>query len=57
MPKNQKFYLKGKEIEIVNEYKYLDIFLARSGFFKAKNHIVDQANNALFSLQRKINFF
>ena len=57
MPKNQKFYFKGKEIEIVNEYKYLGIFLARSGsFLKAKNHIVEQANNALFSLQRKIRF-
>ncbi|MEW8547414.1 MAG: reverse transcriptase family protein, partial [Candidatus Thiodiazotropha sp.] len=57
IPKNQKFYFKGQEIEIVNEYKYLGIFLARSGsFLKAKKHIVEQANNALFSLQRKIRF-
>ena len=54
-PRNVKFYFKNEEIEIVNEFKYLGIFLARSGsFLKAKKHIVNQANTALFSLQRKI---
>ena len=53
--KNLKFHVNGAELEIVNEYKYLGIYLARSGAFaKAKKHIVDQANYALFSLQRKI---
>ena len=53
--KNVKFHLNGAELEIVNESKYLGIYLARSGAFaKAKKHIVDQANYALFSLQRKI---
>ena len=34
---NLKFYLNGAELEIVSEYKYLGIFLARSGAFaKAK---------------------
>ena len=52
---NIKFYFKGEEIEIVNEYKYLGIYLSRSGsFLQAKRHLVDQANNALFALQRKI---
>ena len=55
LPKNVRFHFKNEEIEIVNEYKYLGIFLARSGsFLNAKKHIVNQANNALFSLQRKI---
>ena len=31
LPRNQKFYFKNEEIEIVNKYKYLGIFLARSG--------------------------
>lgn len=54
-PKNVEFYFKNEEIEIVNEYKYLGIFLARSGsFLNAKKNIVNQANTALFSLQRKI---
>ena len=52
---NTKFYFKGQEIEIVKEYKYLGIYLSRSGsFLQAKRHLVDQANNALFALQRKI---
>ena len=59
LPRNLKFYFKTEEIEIVNEYKYLGILLARSGSFlnakkkKKKKHIVGQANSALFSLQRK----
>ena len=52
---NTKFYFKGQEIEIVKEYKYLGIYLSRSGsFLQAKRHLVDQANNALFALQRKV---
>lgn len=39
----------------MNEYKYLGIFLTRSGsYLTTKKHIADQANNALFSLLRKI---
>ena len=35
---NIKFYFKGEEIEIVNEYKYLGIYLSRSGsFLQAKD--------------------
>ena len=50
-----KFHYKGEELEVVNEYKYLGIFLSRTGsFLKAKRHIADQATNALFSLLRKI---
>ena len=52
---NLKFHYKGEELEVVNEYKYLGIFLSRTGsFLKAKRHIADQATNALFSLLRKI---
>ena len=54
-PANLHFYFKGIEIEIVSEFKYLGIFLARTGsFLKTKKHIADQANIALFSLMRKI---
>lgn len=54
VPSNQNFYFKNKTLEIVNEYKYLGVLLARSGsFLKAKKYIVDQANMALFSLMRK----
>ena len=52
---NQKFYFKGNELEVVNEYKYLGIFLSRSGsYIKTKKYIADQANKALYSLLRKI---
>ena len=52
---NLHFYFKGTEVEIVSEYKYLGIFLARSGsFLKAKKQIAEQANIAVFSLLRKI---
>ena len=51
---NQKFYFKGTELEVVNEYKYLGIFLSRTGsYIKTKKHIADQANKALYSLLRK----
>ena len=38
----------------MNEYKYLGIFLSRTGsYIKTKKHIADQANKALYSLLRK----
>ena len=33
LPKNLKFFFKGSELEIVKEYKYLGVFLGRSGSF------------------------
>ena len=55
LSKNLKFFFNNEEIEIVTEYKYLGVFVARSGsFLRAKKHIADQANLALFSLLRKI---
>ena len=30
---NQKFYFKGTELEVVKEYKYLGIFLSRTGSY------------------------
>ncbi|MCG8093283.1 MAG: reverse transcriptase family protein, partial [Candidatus Thiodiazotropha endolucinida] len=52
---NLHFFFKGEEIEIVKEYKYLGIYLSKSGsFLNCKKHIAEQANNALFSLLRKI---
>ena len=51
---NLHFYFNNSELEIVSEYKYLGIFLSKSGNFKAaKKHISEQANKALFSLIKK----
>ena len=36
LPANLHFYFKGIKVEIVSEYKYLGIFLARSGSFLKK---------------------
>ena len=52
---NLHFLFKGKEVEIVPEYKYLGIYLSRSGsFLNCKKHIAEQANIAMFALLRKI---
>ncbi|MEW8542876.1 MAG: reverse transcriptase family protein [Candidatus Thiodiazotropha sp.] len=51
----ERFYFKQTELEIVREYKYLGIFLSRSGsFITTKKYIAEQANKALFSLFKKI---
>ena len=55
LPNNLRFYFKNTELQIVNEYKYLGIFVSRTDtFLKTKRHIAEQANIALFSLLRKI---
>ena len=55
LPNNLRFYFKNTELQVVNEYKYLGIFVSRTGtFLKTKRHIAEQANIALFSLLRKI---
>ena len=53
--RNLKFFFKGNELELANEYKYLGIFISKSGsYLSCKKHIAEQANNAMFSLLRKI---
>ena len=53
--KNVEFYPKTKELENVSEFKYLGIYLSRSGTFNAAtNHIAEQANKAPFSFIRNI---
>ena len=53
--KNYHFFFKDKELELVTEYKYLGIYLSKSGsYVSCKKHIADQANNAMYSLLRKI---
>ena len=48
------FYLNNTKLEIVQEYKYLGIYLSKSGSFnKAKKYIAEQANKALFALIKK----
>ena len=52
---NLHFYFKGSEIDIVTEYKYLGIYLSKSGsYLSCKKHVAEQANNAMFALMRKI---
>jgi hypothetical protein len=49
------FKYKNKPLEIVNEYKYLGLYLSRTkSFVKTKKHITEQANKAMFSLLKKI---
>ena len=49
------FKFQNEYIEIVDEYKYLGIFLGRSGsFVSTKKHITEQANKAVFALIKKI---
>ena len=56
--KQYNFLLDGLNIEVTNEYKYLGIYFTRGGSFeKAKEHIADQANKAMFSLLKKIRTF
>ena len=48
------FFLNDSEIDIVDEYKYLGIYLGRTGSsVAAKKHIADQANKAVFALLKK----
>ena len=49
------FQFQNNTIEIVDEYKYLGIFLGRSGsFVSTKKHVTEQANKAVFALIKKI---
>ena len=53
--KDYRFKLNGLDIEVKNEYKYLGIIFTRGGgFIRAKTHIAEQANKALFALLKKI---
>ena len=55
LSKHDKYFFKGKLLEIVKEYKYLGIFFSKSGSFaKTKQYLSDQATKAMFSLLRKI---
>ena len=49
------FFFNSTELEIVPDYKYLGIYLSGTySYIKAKKHIAEQANKALFSLLKKI---
>lgn len=57
MPKNI-FYYNNNVVEIVSEFKYLGTVFSRSGSFcKAKKHLVEQAQKAMYSIIRKIRLF
>lgn len=52
------FYYKGEIIENVKEFKYLGIVLSRTGSFsKAKKHLCEQAQKAMYGVIRKIRNF
>lgn len=52
--KPYNFQFGGQNIDTVEEYKYLGIYLSKSGSFKvAKQHMTEQANKALFALLKK----
>ena len=52
--KTYNFQFGGQNIDTVEEYKYLGIYLSKSGSFKvAKQHMAEQANKALFALLKK----
>ena len=49
-----EFKISGHILEIVEEYKYLGIYLSKTGsFVAAKRHIAEQANKALYALLKK----
>ena len=55
MIKKFRFFIGEVEIDIVDSYKYLGVVFSKSGsFLKAKNHIVQQANKAMFLLLTRI---
>ena len=52
---NYCFYLNNVQLEMVNQYKYLGIFVSRSGsFFSTEKHVAEQAKRASYSLLNKI---
>ena len=52
--KTYNFQFGGQNIDTVNEYEYLGIYLSKSGSFKvAKQHMAVQANKTLFALLKK----
>lgn len=57
LPKNV-FYYNKVAIENVKDFKYLGIIVSRTGSFpKAKKHLCEQAQKAIYSVIRKIRQF
>lgn len=51
----REFYFRNEIIENVKEFKYLGIVFSRSGSFrKAKTHLCEQAQKAMYGVIRKI---
>ena len=49
------FTFQSKALDVVTDYKYLGIYLAKNGSFTlAKKQVAEQANKALFSLLKRI---
>lgn len=54
LPKNVSFNMDGKNIEIVNAFKYLGVFFSRSGsFIITKKYLADRATKAMFCVLKK----
>lgn len=53
--RNYNFVFNDKQLEIVNEYKYLGIYMSRSGsFLKTKKYIAEQGSKAMYSLLSRV---
>ena len=53
---NNSFYIDTEQLEIVDSYKYLGTFFAKSGsFLTARKHVAEQARKVLFLLYSRIN--
>ena len=53
-PGNYSFRLNNDILEVVGEFKYLGVFLSRSGsFYATKKHLASQAEKAMYSLIKK----
>ena len=51
---NFKFQYEGRDLEIVQEFKYLGVIFNYNGsFVKNRKHVYEQAQRAMFSLLRR----
>ena len=54
MPGNYSFQLNNDVLEVIGEYKYLDVLFSRSGSFHAtKKHLASQAEKTMYSVIKK----
>ena len=48
IPRNVRFFIRNTELDVVKQYKYLGVFLAKSGSFLAtRKYLCEQATKAM----------